>query len=204
MDMEQALVQNQASSAGGHTTARSSGGMESWIASTDNGGNGIRATTTASGSTVGFSGSTVTAPTDGSTTGALTEALLKDALSLAWTDGGDPSVILVGTSQKAAIDAFSGIATKFNEVKGSQQATIIGAADVYVSSFGNHSVVLSRYVRSSVVLCLDPEYWGIGFLRAPFMEPLAKTGDGEKRQIIAEYCLIAKNANASAKVACLT
>ena len=50
-DMEYALVVNQASSAGGSATARSMGSMESWIPSTDNSGNGVRATTSASAST---------------------------------------------------------------------------------------------------------------------------------------------------------
>ncbi len=50
---------------------------------------------------------------------------------------------------------------------------------------------------------LDPDYWAVGMLRAPFMEELAKTGDGEKRQILAEYTLIGRNPNSSAKaVAC--
>lgn len=199
-DMESAVVTNQASSAGGHATARSLGSIESWLATTDNGGNGVRATTTASASTLGFTSGAVTAPTDGSTTGALTEAKFREAISLAWADGGDPSVILVGSTQKQAISAFSGVATKYNEVKGRSQADIIGASDYYVSDFGNHEIVLSRYARASVVLCLDPEYWAIAQLDAPFMEKLAKTGDGDKRQLIAEFTLVARNPNASAKV----
>lgn len=199
-DMEQALIGNQASSAGGGTTARSCGGMEAWIGTTDNGGNGVRATTTASASTLGFTSGTVTAPTDGTTTGTITEAKFKEALGLAWTDGGNPSIVLAGTTQKANIGAFSGIATKYNEVKGKQQATIIGAADVYVSDFGNHQVILSRYIRSSVVLCIDPDYWALAMLRSPSMTTLAQTGDGEKRMLLSEFTLVARNPDASAKV----
>ncbi len=199
-DMEQALVQNQASSAGGATTARSSASMESWIAT-----NSVETTTTASATTTGFSAGTVAAPTDGTTTAALSETNLKAALELAWIQGGDPSVILVGSTQKKAIDAFTGIATRFVDSSPKKEAAIIGAANMYVSGFGSpHVVTLSRYVRSSVVLCIDPQFWAIGQLRAPFMEPLAKTGDGEKRQMLAEYCLISRNEKASAKVAACT
>lgn len=201
-DMENALMTNQASSAGGQSTARSSGGLESWIASTDNGGNGFRATTTSSASTVGFSSGVVAAPTDGTTTGALTEAVLKNALEAAWSNGGNARNILVSSTQKKVIDGFSGIATKYNRVDGAQQATLIGALDVYVSDFGNHQIMLHRYMRTSIVLALDPDYWAVAYLegRRPKMEELAKTGDGEKRQIITEFCLVSRNALSSAKV----
>jgi hypothetical protein len=196
-DMELALVGNQASSAGGVATARSSGGMESWIAGpTQNAGtagNAVRATTTAdTATTIGFASGVVTAPTDGSTTGALTVAALNSALQGAWEDGGDPRIILVGATQKAAIDGFTGVATRFVDVDKAAQASIIGAANLYVSDFGRHTVMLHRYMRTSVVLCIDPDYWAVAFLDKPFMEPLAKTGDADKRQLVAEYCLIAR------------
>jgi hypothetical protein len=206
-DIEQALVTNQASSAGGSGTARSLASIESWIAgptaSTAGTAANVVATTTtaATATTPGFASGTVAAPTDGTTTGALTEGQLKAALQGAWEDGGDPRVILVGATQKKVIDAFSGIATRFVDSSPKKEATIIGAANMYVTEFGSpHMVVLSRYVRASVVLCLDPEYWAVSFLRSPFVEPLAKTGDGEKRQMLAEYTLVARNYKASAKV----
>ncbi len=198
-DIEYAIVRNAASSAGGATTGRASAGMESWIST-----NSIESTTTASATTVGFSSGTVGAPTDGTTTSAFAEGMLKTALNAAWTQGGDARVILVGTSQKAALDAFQGVATKYNEVKGAKQATIIGAADMYVSDVGNHTVILHRHVRSSVVLCIDPEYWSVAFLRKPQMTTLAQSGDAEKRMIVADFTLISRNQAASAKVVALS
>lgn len=199
-DAEVSLVTNQASSAGGSATARSCGSMESWIASTDNAGNGVRATTTASASTAAYSGG-VTTPTDGTTTGALTETQLKAAIELAWQDGGDVTTVLMSSTQKKVADAFVGIATRFVDVDKTAQASIIGAANVYVTEFGKHMLVMHRYMRTSVVLCIDPSYWAVGMFRAPFMEELAKTGDAEKRQVLMEYTLVSRNANASAKVA---
>lgn len=196
-DMELALVGNQASSAGGTGTARSSAGMESWIAGPTGDpsvvGNVVRATTTANTATSpGWAAGVVTAPTDGTTTGALTSTALNNALAGAWTDGGNPRVILVGATQKAAIDNFTSIATRFVDVDKADQASIVGAANLYVSDFGRHQVILHRYMRSSVVLAIDPEYWAISFFRRPFMEPLAKTGDAEKRQMLAEFGLVAR------------
>lgn len=207
-DMELAIVTNQASSAGGSATGRSLAGMESWIAGPTTTGttasNAVVTTTNATATTPGFASGTVAAPTDGATTGALTEGTLKAALQGAWTDGGDPRVILAPAVGKGYIDGFSGIATRFVDNSPRAQATIIGAANMYVSSFGSpHMVVLSRYVRSSVVLCLDPDYWALAFLRNPQKKPLAKTGDASKTLIVTELTLVCRNPNASAKVAAI-
>jgi hypothetical protein len=205
-DVEQALVGNQYSSAGDAASVRSSGGMESWIASTDHGGNAIRATTTNGGSTIGFSAGVVLSPTDGGSTGALTATLLNNALLEAWTDGGNTSIILTGPTQKAVIDGFTSVATRMVDIDRNREkgVPILTSAGVYVSDFGTHTLVLSRYVRSSVILCIDPDYWAQAWLRRPTVETLAKTGDGEKRMIIGEFTLVARNPNASAKVAALT
>ena len=211
-DMETAIVTNQGSSAGGSATGRALASMESWIAgpsvtasATITPGNVIIATTNATATTPGFSSGTVAAPTDGASTGALTEIALKSALAGSWSTGGNPRVILAGSSQKAAIDGFTGVATRFVDVAPKKQASIVGAANVYVSSYGDpHMVVLSRYVRSSVVLCLDPDYWALAFLRNPFTQVLAQTGDAEKRLILAEYTLVCRNPSASSKVVACT
>jgi hypothetical protein len=210
-DMETRMTQNGIATSGGAATGRSTAGMESWIGgvTADPGSttaNAIRSTTTANTATTPAttSGAPATAPTDGSTTGTLTQAVLNQALMGAWAQGGNPSVILVGVAQKTAIDAFTGIATRFVDIDSSKQAPIIGAANVYVSDFGKHQVILHRYMRSSVVLCLDPDYWAVRYLRSPMKRKLAKTGDGEKYQIVTEYALVARNWKASSKVVACT
>ncbi len=81
---------------------------------------------------------------------------------------------------------------------------VLGSVGVYVSDFGKHTLVLSRYIRSSVVLCIDPDYWATAYLRRPVVETLAKTGDGENRMIIGEFTLVARNPDSSAKIPGLT
>lgn len=199
-DLEFTLVGNQVSSAGGSATARAMGGIESWIPTTDNSGNGIRATITASASTAAFS--TVTgAVTDGTTTGACTEGVFREALRLAWVTGGSNNIVLVGSTQKTAISAFTGIATKTTQLPNSAtRAVIQGSADLYVSEYGIHKIILHRHVRSSVILVLDPDYWAVAFLRKPFMEEMAKTSDGQKRALRMEATLVSRNHKANAKV----
>lgn len=203
-EMEYAIVRNQASSAGGSATARSAGSIESWIATTDNSGNGVRSTTTASASTAGFASGVVAAPTDGTTTGALTETAFLAAIELAWADGGKTSSILVNAGPKKTISSFAGVATKTHNVEGKSKPVIAGSVDVYVSEFGTHNIILHRHVRSSVVLCIDPEYWAVAMLDAPFMEERAKTSDGTNRALTAEYTLVARNPDANAKVVAIT
>jgi hypothetical protein len=215
-DMEFTITRNQPSTAGGATTGRSMAGMEMWLSgylnnavvnTTVTASTAVRSTTSADTCTTvpvtsGVPGATP--PTDGTTTAALTESNLQLALQGAWSNGGDPSVILCAANNKKAIDGFAGIATRFVDVDKSAQATIIGAANVYVSDYGRHTVVLHRYMRTSVVLCLDPAYWAIAFLRRPMARELARTGDGTKYQIITEATLVCRNQQASAKVVGLT
>ena len=194
-EMEYAIVRNQASSAGGSATARSTASIESWLAT-----NEVLATTTGGGTTAGFSGGTVAAPVDGTTQGALTVGTLNSALQGTWSSGGQASQILVGATQKQVIDGFTGVATRFVDVDRAAQASVINAANLYVSSFGRHTVRMHRHVRSSVVLCLDPDMWAISFIDRPFMEKLAKTGDGDKYHIVSEWGLVSRNEAASGKV----
>lgn len=208
-DMEFALVRNQASSLGADATARSTAGMESWIAgptaSTANTAANVVASTTtaATATTPGFSGGTVAAPTDGTTTAALTIGVLNLALQGAWEDGGNPAVILTSAQNKLVIDGFTGQATRFVDVAKGKQASIVGAANVYVSSFGVHQVILSRYTRNNAVLCLDTDYWAVSFLRSPRVVDLAKTGDATKKLMVTEFGLVCRNPSASAKVVAL-
>lgn len=190
-DIDYALSRNSASRAGSAATARLSAGMESWISA-----NRIRTGTT--GTTAGFSGGIVAAPTDG-TTKTFTEASLKSALQAAWTKGGDPTKILMSATNKARFSAFAGIATKYNDVHNSA-ATIVASSDIYVSDFGNHSVELSRQVRDQAVLCLDPDYVSVAFLRPIQKMEMAMTGDSSKNLVLAEYALVVNNPNAHAKV----
>lgn len=211
-DFEYAILGQAISTTGGATTGRSFAGMETWIGGTtaDPGSttaNAVRATTTANNATTPAvtSGTAGTAPTNSTTTGALTSAILNQALMGAWAQGGDPRVIIVGPALKASIDNLSSVATRFVDVDRTAQATIIGAANVYVSDFGKHTVILSRYMtRSDTVLCVDPDYWALRFLRKPQQRQLAKTGDATKYQIIQEAALVARNWKASSKVVAAT
>lgn len=139
-------------------------------------------------------------PTDG-TLRAFKEADLKDVIRQAWSEGGDPTVIMVGPFNKQALSAFSGNTTRFDR---SEDMRLVTAVDVYVSDFGEHRVVPNRFSRDRSALVITPRLWSVDYLRGFRQSPLAKTGDAEKRLLLAEYTLRASNPHGSGIVADLT
>jgi hypothetical protein len=195
-DLEYIACRNYASTAGVAASAPHMASLESWIATNKTSvGTGIAQTTP------GYSSGTVAAPTDSSVKGSLTEAALKAVIAACWTAGGEPKTLLVGPATKQKISsAFTGIATRYRDVAAGKQAQVISGVDLYVSDFGEHKLVPSRFVRDQNVLVLDMAYWALGELRGFAKEPLAKTGDSDRAMIIGEYTLISRNEAASGKV----
>ena len=119
---------------------------------------------------------------------------------------GDPSVIFVGSFNKQTVSGFSGIGTQYRDVQPSAAApgTIVGAADLYVSDFGSHQVVGDRFMPAGSLYALDLEYWECCYLREIQEKELAKTGDSDRKQILTEVTLKAREPKSSAKVFTLT
>jgi hypothetical protein len=190
-DLETILLSNQGRDAGSSNSgARKMGSLLSWIKT-----NSSAQTNGGDPTTIG-----VSARTDGNTR-TFTEALLKEVVAEVFVSGGSPSVLMVGAAGKQKVSSFAGIGeTRFN-VTGAKPSTIIGAADIYVSDFGNMSVVPNRFMRTRDALILDPEYAAIAYLR-PFMtNELAKAGDSDKTQVLVECTLEVKNEAAHGIVA---
>lgn len=198
-DLEFAISRNAASTAGAAASASTMAGSESWMSSnkTDLGTGG-------SPTTPGYSGGTVAAPTDNSTAGTFVKTALDAVIQAVWTAGGDPKVILTGPFNKTKAAAFTGIATLYKEVPGMKQGVIVGGADVYISNFGEHTIVPSRFNRDAVVQVLDFDYWAVAYLRPFQVKEVARTGDAEQRLMLVEATLVARNEAASGKVTTLT
>ena len=113
-------------------------------------------------------------------------------------------MILVGAHNKQLISTFSGIATQYRDNPQVGPATIIGAADVFVSDFGTVNIVPSRFTATDNLYCLDTSTWSVDYLRPIQKNELAKTGDSDRVQILAEYTLKAESPEANGKVYTLT
>lgn len=185
-DMESTMLTNQAASAGSagvSTALRKTGSLLAFLkTNTDKGTGGADPVYTSSPNATRTDATAANLRT-------FTEAILKTVIQKVWASGGSPKLLMVGPVNKARVSGFAGIAEIRREVTGNRQATIIGAADVYVSDFGSVSVVPNRFQRERDAFVLDPEYASVAFLRPFQTVELAKTGDAEKRLITVEYGL---------------
>jgi hypothetical protein len=190
-DMETIITANSIKVTGNATTARALAGMGSWVSTN---------------TSVGATG-TDPSPIDGTdarndgTQRVFTEAMLKDVLAQCWNEGGDPSHIFVGAFNKQKFSGFTGRGTVMEEA---DEKTIHAAVDVYVSDFGKLKVFPSRFSRTRDCWVLDPSMWAIAYLRPLQSVQLAKTGDSDRKQILVEYTLEARNEKSSGLVADLT
>lgn len=198
-DIEFALTRNQASSTGGVGTGRSLASLESWLST-----NKTSLGTGTAQTTPGFSSGTVAAPTDSSVAGTFTKAGLDAVIQACWTQGGDPKVIMVGPHNRTVVSGFSGISTLQTDANASGDVTLMGAVDFYKSNFGTLKVVPNRFQRDQTAFVLDMDYFGVSSLRAMKINPLSKTGDNDKAQLLTELTLCVKNEAASGKVTDLT
>ena len=194
-DIETNLTANNAAVAGNDTTARETGGLAAWLKTN------VDSSNTNSTDPVWTSAPTG-ARSDG-VTRAFTETILKNVVKQVYDSGGAPSILMVGSFNKQAVSAFAGIAAQ-RFMAPSGPSTIIGAADVYVSDFGNLSVVPNRHQPVQYGYVLDPSAARVRHLRPYQIHEMAKTGDGEKRMLIAECGLQIDNEAAHGIAADLT
>jgi hypothetical protein len=198
-DMEFALTQNQASSAGGAGTARASAGLESWLSS-----NKTSEGTGTAQTTPGFASGTVAAPTDSTVAGTFEKSTLDAVIKECWVAGGDPTMIMVGPHNRTVISGFTGISTLETRADQGMDVTLMGAIDFYKSNYGTLKLVPNRFQRDQTAFVLDMDYFSVAYLRPMELNPLAKTGDSEKRQMLTEFTLCVKNEASSGKVTDLT
>jgi len=186
-DIEAIITANQGQSAGNSSTARKLGSLLSYIQTNTNKGSG---TTTAGEdpTTIG-----VSTRVDADTTRTFTETMLKDVVQQVFTSGGTPSLLVVPPALKQVVSNFTGLAQHRYNSNASGEVTILAGADLYQSDFGVISIVPNRFMRSRDALVLDPEYAALAYLRPFQTNDLAKTGDSEKTQILAELTLEVRN-----------
>lgn len=197
-DVEASLSQNNPAVAATTSVAGKSASLETFAWDVvSHGTNGATAVVTA--------GAPTTAITDG-TQRALTEILVKAVLADGYGKGARYKMAVMGPTQKQAFSALAGLSStrnNFSTMKG-KQGVILGAADVYVSDFGDIALVPSQFMRNRTILFLDPEGLEVKMGRRFKEEELAKTGDAEGRQIIADFTLVVRNPRQVGKLADLS
>ena len=196
-DMEYECLNNNPASAGTSPSPRVSGGVPNWIYAGQHYKNSAQTTQTTTAPVSGFATATGGSWTNSAT--AYVEADLKDMLKLAWSTGGEVDSVLCDSVAFNKFSTFTGIATRFRDVGSKQPAQIIGFADVYVSPYGQHKLVLSRYMPANSAYCLQMDMWEVAYLRNFAIQDIAKVGDGDRKSLLAEWTLVAKNPLANSK-----
>jgi hypothetical protein len=195
IDMEAIIFSNQAASAGSGdgATNRTSAGFRAWLTTNDSLGAGAGA----SGS---FSNGIQSAATNG-TQRAFTKAIMDEVILAAYNAGGNTSVMMMSPYVKTVVSKLLDDAdvVPLRKAQGSGQATLVAAADAYLSDFGLFTVVANRqFARAGAgtarnVYFIDPKMAKVGILRDISVNKPAKTGDAEKRVLNVEYTLIMNN-----------
>jgi hypothetical protein len=201
-----ALLNGVGAVVGGTAIARVTAGLPGWLYT-----NQVSTAVTAPS----YTGSTPTGAAEvwknfGTPT-AFTEAMLQSVMQQAFTSGGEPSMLMVSPYNKTVVSAFTGIAGSRYNVDGAEPSVIIGAADIYVSDFGNLSVVPNRFfttvkdagsaAMNDWAFLIDPDEVKIATLRPYSIEALAKSGDADKRMALTEWGLQVNNEAAHGIVA---
>ena len=196
--------------AGATATARVTAGFPCWLKTNE---------TSTNVTAPSYSGSTPTGASEvwksfGTPT-AFTEAMLKTTMQECFSSGGEPRMLMVSPFNKSAVSAFSGIASSRYNVDGAEPSVIIGAADIYVSDFGNLSVVPNRFFTTVIdagagslmndwAFLIDTDEVALATLRPYRIEALAKSGDADKRMALSEWGLQVNNEAAHGVVAGIT
>jgi hypothetical protein len=207
-DVEAISLTQQASVAdNGDDIAGRSAGLGAWLTTSDYRG--------ATGAAAGFANGIVAAATAGNKQG-LTESLVRDCVQSVYQEGGDPTVMM---SVPSVIRAFSEylftssarVATLMaDQGKSAEKATALGSVNVFVTDFGTLDLVDNRLQQgytaadTGTVYCayiITPSMLAHGYLHGYRVEPLAKTGLADNRQMAVDWTLIVNNEKAHGVIA---
>jgi len=125
-----------------------------------------------------------------------TETDFKATVKKLWDNGlgSNGYICLANADTKEVIDGFYQTQYNYNAPQGEFGLV----ANSINTNYGNVSLMLDRHIPTGKLIIFDPNYVRLGFLRTPFSEVLAKTGDNIKGQVIAEATLKVLNGKALA------
>ena len=156
------------------TAPRSFRGLRGWLVDNVNRNGGTLASYTGN---TGYTAGTLR---------SFTEAQVKDVLQQIFTAGGEPDTIMLPPTLKQTFSSFTGNATRMDK---SEDKKLYASVDVYVSDFGELQAVPNRFMATRDVAILQADKLAVAYLRPFVTIELAKTGDADRRQILAEFTL---------------
>ena len=175
--IERHLLLNKAAAAGSATTPRMMGGLQAYVT-----------TNKVSGAT-------------------LAQSQFENAVLSAWNAGGEgPWYAVMAPANVQKVKNFydsvgAGAATNVTNVVlsvGQDTRTVGMQIDKIITPFGEVNLVMDRWAPTSLIYLLNPAHAGL-LTYDPFAwEPLAKTGDYEREQVVGEFTFALRQEKAHA------
>lgn len=113
---------------------------------------------------------------------SITESMLLDRLETCYNAGGNPDRAVMGAKQKRRVSDFDSADIRYGRDEMGRGQIV----DWFISDFGQVSMHLNRWVRANEVFIFSRDQAEVVTLRPLVFEPLAKTGDSIKGQIVME------------------
>jgi hypothetical protein len=210
-DIEAISLLPQASVADdGAAVAGKAAGFPSWLISNDSLG--------VTGTATGFNTSTglVAAPTAGNKR-ALTETLIRDAVEATYIAGGNVTHLMTTAPLVRKLNDFmftsgASMATPTSNVEGTSMKAQVGQGyiNAFITDFGTTLVIVPNRLQqtytaadtgdSADTFLIDPSKVAISYMKGITVEPLAKTGLADKRQMSADWTVKVYNEAAHAVI----
>lgn len=179
-DIEKTLLAPQARAG---SDPRKAAGLRAWITNVDDNG-----ATDATGDGTDFNGQTTSG-----TARALALSYIDNVIQAAYEDGGSPDMLVVSPTNKKNFSnlAASDSGVVVNQLNSTQPkpGVLIGTTSMYLTDFGTLEVIVDRFLDNDAVFVLDSDYLAVGTLRGRNFttQAMAKTGDAENFQLLAEW-----------------
>jgi hypothetical protein len=128
---------------------------------------------------------------------ALLQSHFENAVMSAYTDGGTgPWIAACYPTHLQTIKAFYDSSAYLRVDPSQSQVGMV--IDEIITPFGNVKLLLDRWAKSTTIPIIDPKHAGLLTLRPFTQEPLAKTGDSVKGEVVGEFtfCLRQDKAHA--------
>ena len=129
-------------------------------------------------------------------TADLQQANLENQIEKCWNAGGAPDILTCGSRVKRTICGWyaPNVRTERSEDRG---GVVI---DWVTTVFGDVGIIMDRWCPATSLYIQDSEFIGFLTARPFFQEPLAKTGDAIKGEVITELTLVVAHEDAHAKI----
>lgn len=124
----------------------------------------------------------------------LTLALIEDGMQDAWTDGGNPKMMVASATNRANfsdLSATGNLVSNDVNMTAAKEVTYVGSTSVFLTDFGSIEVAPSRFLSNDRIFLIDPDFASLATINGRnFAEnEIAPTGDAEKFQIVTEWAL---------------